>query len=141
MKSLSFSLICLLFLSLNTDAQSIVGTWKSIDDTDNVEKSHIEIYEENGKFYGKVIKLLEGATISICDECEGDLKGKPITGMVILKNLEQKKDYYEDGEILDPASGKVYSCWAQLEGADKLKLRGFVGFSLLGRTQYWYRVK
>ena len=50
-------------------------------------------------------------------------------------------DYYEDGEILDPATGKVYSCWIQLESADKLKVRGFLGFSMLGRTQYWYRVK
>lgn len=141
MKSFPFSLICFLLFSVNLNAQSIVGTWKTIDDEENVEKSHIEIYEENGKMYGKVVKLLEGATTSICDECEGDLKGKPITGMVVLKNLEKKDDYYEDGEILDPGTGKVYSCWAQLESADKLKLRGFIGFSLLGRTQYWYRVK
>ncbi len=122
-------------------AQSVIGTWKTIDDEDGVEKSHIDIYEENGKIYGKVVKLLEGATATHCENCEGDLKGAPITGMVILKDLEAKEDYYEDGEILDPASGKIYSCWIQLESADKLKVRGFLGFSVLGRTQYWYRVK
>jgi len=134
--------ITLIFAFANVGtAQSVLGVWKTIDDTDNAEKSHIEIYEENGKVYGKVIKLLEGATATHCENCEGDLKGAPITGMVILKDLEKEDDYYEDGEIVDPATGKVYSCWIQLEGADKLKVRGFLGFSMLGRTQYWYRVK
>lgn len=141
MKNIVLSFI-VLFTSVNiVSAQDVFGVWKTIDDTDNVEKSHIEIYEENGKVYGKVIKLLEGATATHCDNCEGSLKGAPITGMVLLKDLVAEDDYYEDGEIIDPATGKVYSCWIQLESADKLKVRGFLGFSVLGRTQYWYRVQ
>lgn len=140
MKNILLALVAVFACANVSTAQSVLGTWKTIDDEDNVEKSHIEIYEENGKLYGKVIKLLEGATASICENCEGDLKGAPITGMVVLKDLVAKDDYYEDGEILDPATGKVYSCWIQLEDKDKLKVRGFLGFSVLGRTQYWYRV-
>ena len=139
MKSIFFALT-LIFACANVSTAQVTGTWKTIDDNDGVEKSHIEIYEENGKLYGKVIKLLEGATATHCNECEGDLKGAPITGMVILKDLVPKEDYYEDGEIIDPATGKVYSCWIQLDGKDKLKVRGFIGFSVLGRTQTWYRV-
>lgn len=137
-----FLALTLIFACANVGtAQGVTGIWKTIDDTDGVEKSHIEIYEENGKVYGKVIKLLEGATATHCNDCDGDLKGAPITGMVLLTDLVAEDDYYEGGEILDPATGKVYSCWIQLDGPDKLKVRGFLGFSVLGRTQYWYRVK
>lgn len=141
MKNIVLSFL-VIFASANVcTAQDVLGVWKTIDDEDNTEKSHIEIYEQDGKVYGKVIKLLEGATATICENCEGDLKDAPITGMVILKDLKAEEDYYEDGEILDPGTGKVYSCWIQLESADKLKVRGFMGFSVIGRTQYWYRVK
>lgn len=125
----------------NTQAQSVLGTWKTISDTDNLEKSHIEIYEENGKVYGKVVKLLEGATITHCDNCVGDQKGAPITGMVILYDMEDQGEYYENGEIFDPSKGKAYSCSMKLESPDKLYVRGYLGFSFLGRTQYWYRVQ
>lgn len=140
MKNIILTAVLAFAFANMVSAQSVLGTWKTIDDTDGVEKSHIEIYEKDGKVYGKVIKLLEGATATHCENCEGDQKGAPITGMVILKDLEAEDDYYEDGEILDPATGKVYSCWIQLEDKDKLKVRGFLGFSVLGRTQYWYRV-
>ena len=122
-------------------AQTITGIWKSIDDTDNVEKSHIEIFEHNGAFHGKVIELLEGADLKICESCTGDKKNAPITGMVILEDMKAHKDYWKDGRILDPATGKTYKCYIELQGEDKLKLRGYIGLPALGRTQYWYRVK
>lgn len=131
------SFLCL----INISAQDVFGTWKTIDDEDGKEKSHVEIYEENGKVYGKVIKLLEGATATHCNSCKGDLQGEPITDMVILYDLEKDGNEYGDGEILDPGTGKTYSCTIKLEEADKLYVRGYIGFSLLGRTQYWYRVK
>lgn len=121
-------------------AQSIVGIWKTIDDTDNVEKSHIEIYEQDGKYFGKVTKLLEGATVHVCSKCKGDLRDKPVTGMVIMQDLEKEGDRWEGGTILDPASGKSYKCQIELEETDKLKLRGYIGIPAFGRTQYWYRV-
>ncbi len=126
--------------SFQMGAQSIVGTWKTIDDTDNVEKSHIEIYEQDGKYFGKVTKLLEGATIHVCTKCKGDLKDKPVTGMVIMQDLEKEGDRWEGGTILDPASGKSYKCQIELEEGDKLKLRGYIGIPAFGRTQYWYRI-
>lgn len=130
-------------ISLGVNAQSkIVGTWYNVDDEDGKPKSHIQIYENNGKLEGKVIQLLPAATTTHCNECSGANKGKPITGMKILWGLEKESEsVFEDGEILDPKSGKTYSCDIALENADKLKVRGYLGFSLLGRTQYWYRVK
>ena len=120
----------------------MVGTWYTVSDEDGKPKSHVEIYEVNGKLEGKVVKLLPAATLTHCNECEGDLKDKPIEGMKILWGLEKDSEtLYEDGEILDPKSGKIYSCFIELESADKLKVRGYLGISLLGRTQYWYKVK
>jgi len=74
-----------------------------------------------------------------CTECEGSDKDKPILGMVIINGLEKDGDTWEDGTILDPESGKVYKCYITLENKNKLKVRGYIGFSLLGRTQYWSR--
>lgn len=122
-------------------AQSPVGIWKNLDDEDGREKSHIEIYEQNGTLRGKVIKLLPAATITKCDKCTGTNKGKSLVGMDILWNLKKSGNVWEGGEILDPKKGKVYDCKIELDGKDKLKVRGFVGVSMFGRTQLWYKVK
>lgn len=121
-------------------AQSVHGVWKTVDDEDGQAKSHINLYEENGKTYGQVIKLLPGADPTICKKCDGDLKNKPIEGMIVLYDMEPDGDAYTGGDILDPANGKTYSCKIELDGDDKLSVRGYIGHPLLGRTQTWYRV-
>ena len=136
-----FSLLVFMCLSITINAQSLVGTWKTIDDESGEPKSHVSIYEENGKFYGKVIKLLPAATGTICEDCPGDKKGKPIEGMVVLWDLKPYKDYWSYGKIMDPASGKIYKASVWLDGKDKLSVRGYIGFSLLGRTQTWHRIE
>ena len=133
--------ILILFITQMGIAQSAVGIWKNIDDEDGKEKSHIEIYEHNGKLKGKVIKLLPTATITKCEACTGANKGKSILNMEILWDLSKKGNAWDNGKILDPKSGKVYSCKIELNGIDKLKVRGYVGVSMFGRTQTWYKVK
>jgi uncharacterized protein (DUF2147 family) len=122
-------------------AQDVTGKWKTIDDETGEAKSVVEIYKQNGEIYGKVVEILDPAKRDLtCTECPGADKGKPIMGLVILKGLEKDGDEYNDGTIMDPNNGKVYKCYIELESANKLKVRGYIGFSLLGRTQYWYRV-
>jgi uncharacterized protein (DUF2147 family) len=131
-----------LITQLAMGQKQIVGIWKNLDDEDGKEKSHIEIYEKDGKLKAKVIKLLPNATMKICSECKGALKNKPIEGMEIVWGLKKYTEKeYSDGEILNPKNGKIYSCNILLETPDKLKVRGFLGFSMIGKTQYWYRVK
>ena len=130
-----------LLLSFFIYAQSPIGIWKNLDDEDGREKSHIEIYEQNGTLRGKVIKLLPAATITKCDKCTGANKGKSLVGMDILWDPKKTRKVWEGGEILDPKKGKVYDCKIELDGTDKLKVRGFVGVSMFGRTQIWYKVK
>jgi uncharacterized protein (DUF2147 family) len=128
--------------SFSLSAQdSPVGLWKTIDDETGEAKSHVRIVEKNGKLYGTVEKLLLKPQDTRCTACEGDKKDQLVVGMEILTDLEQDGKYWEDGEILDPNNGSVYSCYIEMESTDKLKVRGYIGFSLLGRTQYWYRVK
>ena len=123
-------------------AQSVIGKWKTIDDETGAAKSIVEIYQANGKVYGKVIQILEkGKEDKVCEECKGDKKNKPIKGMVIIDGLSKNDDEWDGGKILDPKSGKEYKCVVSLENENKLKVRGYVGFSLLGRTQYWTRIK
>ena len=129
---------CIGTLSIN--AQSAVGIWKTIDDEDGKVKSHVEIYEREGKLYGKVAKLINSES-TLCSECKGDKKDQPIEGMEIIWNLEEDSDTeWEGGKILDPASGKEYKCKIELTDINTLNVRGFIGFALLGRTQTWYRV-
>ena len=72
--------------------------------------------------------------------CDGDRKGKPVNGMTILWGLKKDGDSWANGKILDPHNGKVYSAKMKLvEGGRKLEVRGFLGVSLLGRTQVWER--
>ena len=122
--------------------QSPVGTWKTIDDETGKEKSYVEIYEKDGKLYGKVSKILtKGKEDSKCEKCSGALKNKPIQNMVILYDLKKSGNEWTGGKILDPNSGKEYKATVKLNGKDKLDVRGYVGISLVGRTQTWIKVK
>ena len=124
-------------------AQDVFGTWKTIDDVSGEAKSIVEVYEEEGKVYGKVVRILDPTAPEnpICDACTGEDKDQPIIGLKFIKGLTKDGDEYNGGKILDPDNGKLYKCYITLEDADKLKVRGYIGFSLLGRTQYWYRAK
>ncbi|HEU0124776.1 MAG TPA: DUF2147 domain-containing protein, partial [Flavobacterium sp.] len=116
--------------------------WKTIDDETGEAKSIVEIYEKSGKVYGKVVDILRDShKKDVCVKCDGADKNKPILGMVIMNGLKKDGSEYNGGTILDPTTGKKYKCYITLESADKLKLRGYIGLSLMGRTQYWTRVK
>lgn len=140
---LVFSTFLFLFGCFALSGQGkFAGTWQNIDDEDGKPKSHIQIYEEGGELKAKVIKLLAAATVKTCTECKGDLKGKPIEGMLLVKNMKKESDkVYSGGEILNPKNGKSYSCTMTLKDENTIKLRGYIGISLMGKTQYWYRVK
>ena len=143
-KLLTLLALPLLAVSFSAFAQETpVGTWTTIDDETGKPKSTVEIYEtRNGSLAGRVVEVLQSAQGDnpICKECEGERKNQPIEGMVILWGAKQDGDAWKGGKILDPASGKVYSLKMEpVEGGEKLEVRGFMGFSLLGRTQTWVR--
>lgn len=134
------ALFVLLLCSLSAFSQSYTGKWKTIDDKTGEEKSIVEIYEQNGKLYGKVIEILTDKKDVKCDNCKGSEKGKPVKGLVIIKGLEKNGSSYSGGTITDPGSGKQYKCAIKLNGQNKLEVRGYIGIQALGRTQTWIRI-
>ena len=130
-------------LAASAQQATPVGSWTTIDDDTGKPKSVVEIYRtEDGTLSGRVVEVLQSAQGDdpICRECEGDRKDQPIEGMVIMWGLERDGDTWEGGKILDPSNGKVYSVkLTPVAGGKELEVRGFIGFSLLGRTQTWLR--
>jgi uncharacterized protein (DUF2147 family) len=133
-----YTLLLSLFLLMQTP--SVEGTWVNIDDETGLAKSEIELYVEQGKLYGRVLRLLlpedQGKK---CVNCKGSDKNKPIEGLLIVRGLSRDDAAWTDGEIMDPANGKSYDCTIRLEDPNTLNVRGFLGFSFLGRTQVWKR--
>jgi uncharacterized protein (DUF2147 family) len=132
----------ILLITNSCFSQSVIGKWKAIDDVTGEAKSVVEIYEKSGKIYGKIIEIFDAKErVELCTKCGGNDKNKPILDMIILKGLSKDGEEYNGGTILDPQNGKTYKCYINLESANKLKVRGYIGFALLGRSQYWLRVK
>jgi uncharacterized protein (DUF2147 family) len=139
------TMILLCSVSLALAGGSPVGKWKTIDDETKKEKSIVEVYEANGKIFGRILQLLQekdGGASKLCTKCPGSDLNKPMIGLVFVKDLKADGDEYTGGTILDPNNGKVYKCKMEvIEGGSKMKVRGFLGVSLLGRTQIWHKVK
>ncbi len=124
----------------------ILGVWLNED-----KDAHIQIYKEGDKYFGKIIWLKEPidpdtGKPKVDDKNEDEsLQNRPIMGLLLLTDFVfDGDDEWEDGEIYDPKSGNTYSCYMEFpdeDNKDYLKIRGYIGFSLLGRTTYWTRVK
>lgn len=140
------ALSCLLasFSAFAADLSTPIGKWKTFDDKTDKQKSVVEIYEENGEIKGKILQIFpddgKGESSKKCTSCPGEFKDQPIVGMVFLWGLKKQGEEYQGGQILDPKNGYIYKATIALEdGGNKLKVRGFIGFSLIGRSQFWLR--
>lgn len=133
---------CSLVLFSTLQAQSVEGRWATVDDETGEQKSIVSLAIVDGKLEGTIEALLLAEDQGkLCINCTGANKNQPIAGMKIVSGLEKDGEEWNDGTILDPKNGKEYSCIVALESDDKLKVRGYLGFSIIGRTQYWHRLK
>lgn len=122
---------------------AILGKWKTIDDNTGEPRSIVEILEEHGKIFGKVVKIFPRPNLEpdpVCKKCSPDdpRYNKKIIGMEIIRNLKKSGSEYNDGDILDPENGKVYRSKIWLDGK-VLKVRGYWG--PFYRTQTWQRAE
>jgi uncharacterized protein (DUF2147 family) len=101
----------------------------------------VRIYSQAGKLFGRIEKsFTPGAETRTCGKCSDERKDQPMLGLIIIRNMSLDDGEYRGGDILDPDNGSVYSCKFSLENdGNTLKVRGFIGISLLGRTQIWQR--
>ncbi|MGH7874070.1 MAG: DUF2147 domain-containing protein [Candidatus Binatia bacterium] len=137
------ALLTLSAMAVNTAESTPVGLWKTIDDNTGQPRGLVRIREVNGRYEGTVEKGFprpDEKEPPRCDKCDGARRNQPVLGMTILWGLTKQGDEYQGGEILDPESGKIYRAKMKLiEGGKKLEVRGFIGISLLGRSQTWLR--
>lgn len=141
MKTKIFLLFTILFTISTYSQKTIVGKWKTIDDSTKEAKSIVEIYKLNNEYFGKITTILnEADKDKVCIKCKGVDKNKPIEGLVIIKKLSKDDTMYVDGTIIDPENGKTYTCkiWLDENNNDVLNVRGYIGFFY--RTQKWKRV-
>ncbi len=123
------------------------GVWRTIDDDTGEARSHVEITIENGELRGHIIEIIQSDLPEdewFCTECSGDKEGQPFVGLRILEEMEwsSRHDDWRGGTITDPANGREYSARLTVADDDQtLEVRGFVGFSMIGRTQVWERVE
>jgi uncharacterized protein (DUF2147 family) len=124
-------------------SDSPVGIWQTIDDHTGQPRALVEIDQDaNGVLSGKVVKgLTPGEPHDRrCTACSDYRKDQPIIGMTVLSGMKKSDDDWEGGQILDPDTGRIYRCKMHLEKAGKkLVVRGYIGISLLGRSQTWIR--
>ena len=138
--------ITLIFFCNISDAQNkvddIIGKWL----TNGKEPAKIQIYKSGEKYYGKIV-WLKNPTDNGKPKVDANNpdKGKcnqPIIGLIILKGFKfDGDDEWGDGDIYDPESGKTYSCYLSLKDINTLRVRGYVGISLFGRTETWTKSK
>lgn len=136
------SIFCIsTFLALaQSTNEAILGRWKSEND-----ESTILIEERNGKIFGKIVSLKtpndeSGKPKTDTKNPDEKLRSKPLIGLTILSNMKpEKKNQWSGGRIYDPKSGHSYSCEMQLDG-NALKIRGYMGISLIGRTTIWQKI-
>jgi uncharacterized protein (DUF2147 family) len=136
---------CLLLLAAPAWAQppTPVGLWKNVDDASGQPTALIRITSEGRELKGRIEKLFNqaaGAPVAVCSQCSGALKDQPIVGLTILSGMQPQGPQYGGGQILDPGNGQTYRCTLELvDDGRKLKVRGYLGMPLLGRTQVWLR--
>lgn len=146
MKQFLLHFLFLITISASAFAQNkgdaILGKWLT-----GTGKAHIEIYKDKNQYFGKIVWLKnplneEGKPKLDKNNPDEKLQSRPLMGLVNLSNFDYEGDNeYENGKIYDPESGKTYSCIMTLKDADKLHVRGYIGISLIGRTDTWTRVK
>lgn len=139
-KSVCGFMFALCYLPLAFAGQSPAGTWTTIDDKTGTKRAVVRVSVSGGTLNGTIVKVFpQPGDTGICSKCPGAFKGKKIAGLTFLWGLKDEGNgEWSGGSILDPKTGKVYKAKVTLKG-NKLYVRGYVGVSLLGRTQVWVR--
>lgn len=141
--SLLISLFCL-HTAFAADNNSAVGYWKTVDDKTGQVLSIVQIYPVGNVLEGKIVTIMPvlGQKITdICRKCRGELHNQPMLKLRIMWNMEQRTDnVWDHGRVLDPKSGNVYQGKMMLnKDGTQLKLRGYVGIPVFGRSETWIR--
>jgi len=122
-------------------ARSPVGLWRTVSDVPGKPGGLVRLSEKDGVISGVIERVLDDSKRNeLCEKCQGERHNQKVEGITFLTGMRRDGDTWRGGEILDPDNGNVYDCKMTLEeGGRRLRVRGFLGISLLGRTQFWSR--
>lgn len=139
------SILGLLFIGLVLQAKAqtesaILGLWYNTEKT-----AQVEIVKSGSTYQGKIVWLKDpnpdGKPAIDKQNSNPKLRTRPLMGLAILDGLKYDDGMWKNGEIYDPVSGKTYSCELKLKTNSILEVKGYVGFSFVGRTVEWTRIK
>jgi len=123
----------------NHKADDIIGVWLNQEAT-----GKIQIFKEGGKYFGKIVWLrvthdsVTGLPRTDKENPDVKLKSVPLIGLVNMKDFVfDGKNEWSGGTIYDTKNGKTYKCYVKFESQTRLKIRGYIGISLIGRTTIW----
>ena len=141
------AIIGLSLLSSFTYAADLTGVWRTIDDKTGIVRAHIKMEKQSdGSFTGTILNSFPApgeAPLVVCFKCPPPYTNQPIIGMQAIKGLTEDPkapNSFINGKGIDPRGGKTYSGKAKLSAdGRKLRLRGYIGISMLGRSQTWIR--
>ncbi len=132
-----------MFSGLSKAAEpSLAGVWSMpvVKGKDKgKERFQVEIFEKDGIYYGKIVKLSMLPANAVCKKCKKERQDKPLMGMLMLINLKKEAGRYVGGKIYDVDEGKEYKCNMTLISPDKLQVTACVMF--ICNSHYWTRVK
>lgn len=135
--------VAILAASAAAQEPTAAGRWRTVDDKTGQAKSIVVIENVDGEFRGRIEKIFAPPAPKadpLCEKCPGERKDKRVVGMTIMWGLKRSGLDYTGGHVFDPEGKKTYKCKLRIiDGGRKLEVRGFIGFSLLGRTQTWIR--
>ncbi|MDP1574711.1 MAG: DUF2147 domain-containing protein [Coxiellaceae bacterium] len=122
----------------------VAGDWETIDGKTKKPSAVIRVARVGDIYEGKIVKIYTVTTEKsddVCKECKGEQQDKPILGLTIISDMQCLADYCKGGMILDPRDGKLYHASMKLvENGQKLRVRGYVGIPLFGKTVIWNRI-
>lgn len=128
--------------STSTSADAIIGVWQN-----GTGKGHIQIYKQGAKYFGRIIWLKEpldkytGKPKMDTKNPDPAQRSNPIIGLVMMRNFVYDDGEWTDGHIYNPSEGKEYKAYLKLRDPNTLLVRGYIGISLIGKTDTWVRVR
>jgi uncharacterized protein (DUF2147 family) len=141
-------LLCLTLLlgvlgAASAQTLSPLGIWTNAE-----KKATFEIYQCGNKLCGKIVTLTvpndpkTGKPKTDSMNPDPKLRNRPRLGLVFMQGFEYDEgNKWDDGKIYDPESGKTYSCYMKMENQNTMEVKGYIGFSMIGKSQTWTRVK